>query len=567
FTLVIDGTKDGSPRWAIMVADADTDNQNDIYVTDMCSNPRQAPVRLNPVPTGGFHDVFTGLQRMAISPNKDALVFIADLDVDNRFDAYYVDLRDVPTAGSAVRIYAGASTSLEADEVKWSPDSRKVAILTDHTDSLDYELWVSDVSNPAAPGQAVRVTPIGAPSQGVYNDDYEFSPDGNKIAWVGDHAAAFRDYIYMTDLSGATPTAPVTIHATPSSTSMDVNGGFLWTSDSRGIVFNADFNTVSRDEMWFSDLSGSAPYTATVISGSIQSNGDMDPNFTQYYHEHFAFSPDGTRLFIVGDRVSDGEDDMFLLDYANGAFTNFRAVTSLTVANATCDSGKWSPSGRYIAVRGDLRGSSQDELFIFDTQGTLPVSTSSPVRAATTSLEMGFTFYEDYRWSPDSTKVAFIGDFQTSGSDEVYIADITGGAPYTSYRLNPPTTSSAEDINELRFSPDSQRIAFQGDPRSSIDELYVADISSLPAPAAFTAHRRFAGTAFDVFQNNDGDDNSWFWLNGRELLVRGDVVTSGFDGVYVLDVTNGSDLEPTLLSGPGQFMNTSTQDSFHLLLR
>lgn len=565
-TLEVDPSKPGSARWGVTVGDADIDNQIDAYVVDLCGDEPGEPIRVNRTLTNGDVRYFTG--DIFISPRGNALAFIGDLDVDNRFDVYLVDLRDTPAPGAAINIYNGRQPGLDAQDILWSPDGSKIAIWTDHNSSSSEELWVADVSDLSNPRPAVRVSQQGFTSaQEVYSTDYAFSPDGTKIAWVGDNEFSGRDYIYVVDLSGPTPSAPVTAHRTPSNTSMDVNGMFLWTPDSRGIVFNADFNVLSQDELFYTDVSGAPPYTETVVSGVIQSSGDVQTNFYADRPQNFEFSPDGDQLFFIGDLVNDAEEDIFLLGYANGVFTGRTALTQISQSTGRALDAKWSPDGDRLLVRGDMRASGSYEMFILDVGGSTPITTFTPLRQGAGSLGMGtsdFDYTDEYDWSPDGSKVAFIGDFQVSSSREIYFADVSGLPPYSAERLNAPHSSSAQQIWEFRFSPDSQRLAFFGDNRSSFDELFVVDLRGATPGTPVQAHTPFTSTSLDVYENTDEFDNAWFWTGPETLILRGDLEVAFDDRAWIVDVSGEPPYTPQVLAAPGQFGSASLMDIFFL---
>ena len=561
-TFTVDPAKVGSPRWGVLVGDIETSGRNEVFVQDLCTDAAPSPVRVSQSAHAGGNVLFS-TRDIGLSPRGDALAFLADLDVDGRDDVYLVDLRTEPTLASARRIFTSVDTNLEASELKWSPDGRKLAVFADMTLSLADELWVVDLTDLANPGAPVRVSQPGTSSSlDVYANDYEFSPDGRKIAWVGDNASSSVDELWVVDLSGAVPTAPARAHVTMPSTS-DINGSFLWTPDSRGLVFNADLDATSRDEIFFTDVSGAPPYTQVRVSGALQVSGDFFANFTQGVHEHMAFSEDGTTLFFIGDAVNEGREDLFIATYGNGTFSARTAVTAHTISFATCDSAKWSPDGSRILVRGDLRGSSQDELFVFDVLGTLPITNPTPLRGGDTSREMGFSFLEDYRWSPTGDAVAFIGDFDLVNAEELYYADVSGPTPMVT-KLNEPFSSSAQQVGEFRFSPSGGRLVYLSDQRSSFDELRVVDLGPTGPGPAQLLHPTLTVSGLGVFQNTDGFDNAWFWIDEQALILRGDLETSGCDRAYRVDLAGGPPFTPISLTTSSQ-APTCNEDVFFLV--
>lgn len=578
FNLVVDPNKQGLPRWGVVVGDGNLRFDYELYVSDLCSGEQPSDItRLTRAPSGS--GVQRGIVSTIPSPAGNAVAFIADIERSSFNDVYVVDLRDSPTTGSVRRVLQSSSTFLEPFQVRWSPDGSKLGIIYDATQSSADELWVADVSDLANPQQAVRVSQqsttssrelYGWPSSFSGPFQFAFSPDGTKVVYNGDFGTAGRQEAWVVDLTGMNPSAPEKIHADFTSTSMDVNPGFLWTPDSRGVVFNADLNTVSRDELFFTDVSGTAPYTAVSISGMIQSSGDV--SWYGYPDENLThnFSPDGTQLFFMGDLTNDGEDDLYILDYANGAFNNRKNVTALTTSGAEVRFAKWSPDGSRILAEGDLRTNSQFEHYVLPIAGQSFPVTVAAIRAGNGSLGALATTTlarENFKWSPDGTKVAFIGDYSRSGSNEIFYADVSGNAPYTSFKLNEDTRNSAEDVIDFQFSPDGQKIAFAGDVRSSFDEIFFVDVSGPTPTSAQTIHPQLTSTAFDAWSNgaptgfpsssyNYGPYYSWGWINNTSLVFRGDLTASGQDRAWYVDVGSGTPTEPLDITGSSQFTTT-----------
>lgn len=560
----------GDPRWGVMVGELDTDGQNDLYVYDLCEETPGNPVRVNTA--GSLFDVTYSSNDIVISPAGNAVAFIGDLEVDGRDDVYVVDLSNGPTAASAQKAYQAASTTLEAYEIKWSPDGTKLGILTDHHTSSAYELWMSDTSIPGAPTPAVQVSPNATSSSlDVYINNWAFSPDGSMLAYVGSFDGSSRYEIWVSDVSGAAPTTPVKIHADPSNTSMDVNGNLLWAPDSAGIVFNADFGTYLRNELWFSNVSGPGPYTATLISPTTATwSSPFDANSSgDYGRYHFEFNPQGTMLAFVGEGTVDNVDDTYVIDYAAGAFSNLQAVTRLTgISSGGADDFRWSPDGTQVLVRGDLRAQGTEELFILDVTGTLPLSTLTPVRQATdANREQSFSWW-DYTWSPDGSKVAFVADFDLDGSEEAWVTDVSTPGSYTTYKLHRGTSSNAADVSsDIAFSPDGNWVAFQGDLVSGYDSLYVTDVSTLPPSGVLgqsVARGPATSTSLDITYNSTSWPDEWWWVGDGRIIFRGDFETDGKYEAAFLDVTTSiSEWVPTYLFGAGQ-MTGPDQDIWYI---
>lgn len=571
---VVSASKAGSPRFAFIVGDGESNSRYDIYAVGLCgaSGP-EAPVRISPTGSGSGISSYSSYFRVVPSPSGDAIAFIANIQTSGVDDVYVVDLRGTPTAGSATRVYTGASTSLEAYAVRWSPDGSKLAIMADHVDSADYGLWVADISDLSNPGTAVRVSQTPSGGMGIYSSYYQFvfSPDSTKIAYNADLAVASRQEMWVVDLSGSTPSAPQRLHAPFSSSSMDVNYGPMWTPDSRGVVFNGDLRTASKDELFFTDVSGPGPYTEVAISGSVQSSGDIDYNLYGRINIDFGFSPDGTKMFFIGDATTEGADNVYLLDYANGTFSNRRNLTGSTTSGLSALAAKFSPDSSKLLVHGDLRASGADELFVYDLSGTpsFPMTRPAPLLQGSSSNETYYYYSRGYWvWTPDSSKVVFMGDYDTASIEELWVADLST-TPVTTTKINQDISgSTARDVTGFRLSPNGDRLAYLSDGNvSSAHELFVSELSGttptqgVRVHGALTTSATSIGTQYSIY----GVDDEWHWTDNDGLIFAGDIETGGEDRVWFVDLTAPSPM-PTDITGSTLF-NTSSLDAFVVFVR
>ena len=137
-----------------------------------------------------------------------------------------------------------------------------------------------------------------------------------------------------------------------------------------------------------------------------------------------AWSPDGTRIAFIANRVGAGQ--IFVMN-ADGT-----GLVRLTDHRAGNGAPAWSPDGRQIAFTSRHFGN--DEIFVINADGTElvnrtyhPADDASPV------------------WSPDGRRIAFTSN--RSGDNEIYIIDPE--ARERRYFRKDGTEVSAEDYNKL----------------------------------------------------------------------------------------------------------------------
>jgi hypothetical protein len=549
-TISLDPNARGPERWAAYVADQDIDNQFDIYVQDLCAPAVGTPTRVNGASASG--DVSTSSNDVKLSPAGNALAFIGDLDTAGQEEVYVVDLRNGPQTGEAVRILDAASSFQEAIDLRWSPDGSKIGIRYDSTSGRN-EMWVADVSNLSAPQQAVLVSQPGtSSSEDVYNE-YGFSPDGNWIAWIGDTGRSNQDEIFVVDLSGSTPGAPQSCAPSGITTSREVErDGFLWTPDSRGVIYTADITDAFDPDLYFCDVS-TTPVSVTAFPGTTGGT-DISGNRSMEEKDHMSFSADGTRFAHIGDIRDRFEDDVYVYAYANGSFTG---RTTVVQAPSSSDTRffRWAPSGYQILAVGDLANNGEEELFLFDGGPSASGNQSrNALKNATSSQESGFSF-GDFGFSPDGTQAITIGDYDTNGADEIFLIDLTGSSP-SDVQLNQNHTSGSNDVFDFQFTADGSGVVFRADTVSSNNELWYASTTGTAPARAVRLHPTLA-SGQDVFEYA-------IPTGGNSVLFRGDVETSGDNGAYIVDLSDG---EPGTLQALTGSALSSGRDVNRLLVR
>jgi len=199
----------------------------------------------------------------------------------------------------------------------------------------------------------------------------------------------------------------------------------------------------------------------TQLTGP-ESNTDDQPEW----------SPDGTRLAYVNDSSLFDRDTTQLRVLHVGSRTTLIVPTG----SLTPSLPHWSPDGtQLIFEAGD------DHIYLVAADGR-----SRPRALPGVGRERGA------QWSPDGSRVAFVGRPQSSDSERVYVIDLNGTIPRP---VSPAGLEPTSNDHDLDWSPDGSRIVFAGANPLGPDlgsDLYVVPADGSEPPANITASPAFS---------------------------------------------------------------------------
>jgi Tol biopolymer transport system component len=337
------------------------------------------------------------------------------------------------------------------------------------------------------------------------------------------------------------------------------------------LVFQADKVTNDVFELW-SVVAGSGA-EPTNVSGTLVAGGDVD---------RFFLSPDGRRVVFSADKDTDNLIELYVAPL-DGSTAPVKVSGPLVAGGAPQPFlVAWSPDGSKLAFTGDLRTDEVFELFVAPADGSTP-----PVAVSGTLVTGGDVALDGFAWSPDGTRLAFVADKQTDGTNELFVVPADGvtepievsgtlvaGGQVQGFAWAPDGTRLAMlaskdtvGLNEIfvgtadgaseptkvsgvlapfaslnsrpLWSPDSTRIAFSGDLlTNAVFEVFVTRADGLGVPLRVSGQSQ----AFS-------DIVSFRWSpDATRLVFNMDKNADNADEVFVVGAGGGE--EPTRVTGP-----------------
>ncbi|MEQ9496602.1 MAG: putative Ig domain-containing protein [Deltaproteobacteria bacterium] len=524
-------------RFALLTGDLTLNNRNDAYVVPICGAAPGALVRISPdAPHAADVAALEDLAQLA--PDASKAAFVGDFDTDGTNDLYVVDL--LPAAPSeAVRVNGTMVTGGNVTDFFWSPDGGRIAFVADKDVDDKSELYFVDVSNPAAPGQPAKISPpMGSTDNGITPDMVLWSPDSNRLAFHADADIDGVGEIFLVDVTNPTQiVGPAKVHA-DLGTTRECTTDIVWAPDSSGIAFRCDLVVSGRFEPYWFNPDANMPQQPTRLA-----NQPFDA-FDDVVQGSMRFAPTlPVRLMYLADLTYNGSYEIWHSTFESGLPGPFARVMSGLAPTESVTRAIWSEQGDKIALRGDLIVDGRFGLSYLDLSGGVPTSTIA-VRPFTTgdadiadSQQRG----EAFEFSPDGRYLMFIADAAASAEYRLWSADLDPVAPAISAESE-ATGDGARDVVSFAIDPSSERVVYGGD--VAVDdrfELRVVGIAGFDPLEPAALHGALPA---------DGDVHTYMWRpDGEAVLYAGDTrVESVVEASMVtLDPTNGQPMTPMLM--------------------
>jgi len=352
-----------------------------------------------------------------LSPDGKMVAFTAqtpDLDANTRPSRIYA----VPAAGGAAQLLA--SEGARNERPRWSPDSRKVAFISDRGGSSQVWLMDADGRNPR------QITDISTEAGGVV-----YAPDGKNLVFV---SSVFPDCkndacnkLRLDERAKSKVTARIY-------TTLLYRHWNAWDDGRRSHIFAVS-------------VEGGTPRDLTP--------GPRDaPTWELGGPDGYAISPDGKELCYTlnSDEVpaTSTNNDLYVTPIEGGP------SKKVSINPADDESPVYSPDGRYIAYRAQVRSGYESDRFRLMVHE----------RATGNVVNLTETFdrwVDEIAWAPDSSRLFFTAEDR--GREPIYSIPATGGAVRV-------VVGGDAHLGDIQLAQDGKTIVYTGQSGSSPAEIF-----------------------------------------------------------------------------------------------
>ncbi len=382
---------------------------------------------------------------------------------------------------TSYRVNGPLSTGMRVRDFAASSDGSLVSF-TAKTSELfgSEELFVVDISTVdiagTEPGPSQRlhdVLPLvdGVPVSGVHH--FEWIPGKRAIVFRGGLGPSNDANVYLVEQDSAgTWSPPVQLNTTlPAETGVL---DFAIAPDGQGLVYRAAQDTIAFRELYWVDLSGSAPAAPLKVSGAFAGTQGsvIERSATE---TGYAWSPDSSKLFYLADQATQNRHELFVVSVAGSEPQTPIRVNGALEIGSSVDRARWAPNSESIAYVARQTGDIGAGLYLARSLAPLSVA----VNVSGDLYPEGSLVEQEPIWAPDGSGLVFhVGRFNSGGRfEELFYVSSTSDIPV---RLNGPltdggaVTSGSHGTPNVNWSEDARFLVYTStEDLSSTQELFL----------------------------------------------------------------------------------------------
>ena len=196
------------------------------------------------------------------------------------------------------------------------------------------------------------------------------------------------------------------------------------------------------------------------LSGILTVGGDV---------YDFAWAPDSSLVAYSADQIADTKIELFVSP-PNSNFPNLKVSATTMSGSGVADTGQnfgWSPDSSRLAYVAD-----QVTAGIFELFTATPDGLNNDVVSDIPPLPVVNRDVQDFQWQPNSTHIAYVADQDTDAKNELYVSPKDSNAGNLKVSGSPMIGTG---VTEFDWAPDNSRIAYLADQiTAAVFELFSA---------------------------------------------------------------------------------------------
>lgn len=310
----------------------------------------------------------------------------------------------------------------------------------------------------SAPVAGGAVTPL-SPDPGSNGDldvhTYAVSPDGSRVAFMGDVEGEGLERVYSVPIDGGTLSRLSPDDGDDPELGSGAGSEIFVTPGGARVIFSGAFVVPGQHRVYSAPLDGGPP---------VQLSPDVGVSDLRDFRAIGVGA--GPRAVLRGDHNGDGEEDLFAVEAQGGEVAMLSPDLDLTGFDYDV---ALTPDGTALVFTGITQPEGVKRIHSVPLGGGMPTQVS---RNTLPSPSLAAYFP---RVSPDSGRVAYLGDAETDGIDRAYVACIDGTEQVTLSPNDGTDPDLGYSALRLEWTPDGRHLFFVGDMiTDDLFELYRA---------------------------------------------------------------------------------------------
>jgi hypothetical protein len=302
---------------------------------------------------------------------------------------------------------------------------------------------------------------------GDVDAQYRISPDKKWVAYLADAETDQLFELYVSRLDGSVIGQKISPTAINSTRTID---NIVWSPDSTQVAYVADQEITGTWELYVSTVNGAIgvkvsadPQTGREGNTDVIRRGDTDDDSSDVVQ----WAPDGSRLAYIADWETDQVFELYTTT-PDGNQDNVVKISDTGGKDQSIpwrnkrESFAWAPDSSKIAYRADSNTTTESTLYIADPTASTP--------SLLVSAYYGGQNVDEFAWAPNSSYLAYSTNDESLQVGLYTIKPEGGGVIEVS---GPFYNVKLWHIGYFAWAPDSSRLAYSADQNTEfLFELY-----------------------------------------------------------------------------------------------